>query len=159
ACKLHFCNSAVGKVFTSLLTPVSVLSGGLVGSCCPATQTAADLAQPADSPTGAAARIKADEAAAAARRADVRYLGTVDCRRWPEAEAALINALRADRNECVRLEAAWALNRGCCCTRKTIEALALTVSGSERDGNPVESSERVRAAAAASLGNCLSGLS
>ncbi len=159
ACKLHFCSSPFGKIFTGLTAPVSMFSGGLFGNCCPQVQNAADLAQPADSPTGAAARIKADEAAAAARRADIRYLGTVDCRRWPEAELALINALRADRNECVRLEAAWALNRGCCCTRKTLEALALTVSGSERDGNPAERSERVRAAAGESLSHCLSGLS
>jgi hypothetical protein len=92
------------------------------------------------------------------RRLDVRYLGTVDCRYWPEAEEALINALRADRNECVRLEAAWSLNRGCCCTRKTIEALAITVSGSERDGNPPEVSPRVRAAAHEALTNCLTAL-
>ena len=64
----------------------------------------------------------------------------------------------ADRNECVRLEAAWALGRGCCCTRRTIGALALSASGSERDGRPRECSPRVRAAAAASLDHCLAAL-
>ncbi|MCC6418637.1 MAG: hypothetical protein IT429_10420 [Gemmataceae bacterium] len=158
ACKLCFCKSAIGKMITGMMRPVSVFSGGLLGNRCEEAKTAADLLKPPDSPEGAAARIKADEAAAAARRADVRYLGTVDCRYWPEAEEALIGALRADRNECVRWEAAIALGRGCCCTRKTIEALAITASGSERDGFPPERSERVRAAALASLHHCLAGL-
>jgi hypothetical protein len=158
ACKLCFCDSVVGKMVTSMMAPVSVFSGGLFQSRCPAAQLAADLLLPPDSAQGAAAQVKADTAAAAARRAAVRYLGTVDCRYWPEAQLALINSLRADRNECVRLEAAWALGRGCCCTRKTLEALALTISGSERDGNPIERSDRVRAAAQASLDHCLSCL-
>src|SRR5262249_27638421 len=81
-------------------------------------------------------------------------LGTVDCVHWPEAQDGLINALRADRNECVRLEAAFALGRGCCCNRKTIEAMRLTVEGSDADGNPPENSERVRAGAAAALNHC-----
>ena len=37
--------------------------------------------------------IQADEAGAKAHRANVRYLGTVDCRYWPEATEGLINAL------------------------------------------------------------------
>jgi len=67
----------------------------------------------------------------------------------------LINALRTDRNECVRLEAAYALGRGCCCNKLTIEKLRLTVEGSDKDGNPPETSMRVRAAAAAALNHCL----
>src|SRR5205823_14946141 len=131
------------------------ITGVIIVPCCP-TFIPADLLMPPDGAEGAAARIKADEAGAKKRRAAVRYLGTVDCNYWPEAQEALINSLRADRNECVRLEAAWALGRGCCCTRKTLEALALTVSGSERDGNPIERSDRVRAAAQGSLDHCLS---
>src|ERR1700676_4964140 len=98
------------------LTPISSMSGGLVPLCCPAVSLA-DLAKPADSPEGAAARIKKDEIEAKARREAVRALGLVDCHYWPEAQDALINALRADRNECVRMEAAWALNNGCCCNK------------------------------------------
>src|SRR5262249_23281182 len=150
--------SILGKLVTSMMGPVSVFSGGLFQSRCPAAQALADMAKPADSAEGAAARVKQDELDAAARRAAVRYLSTVDCRYWPQAQDALISSLRADRNECVRLEAAWGLGRGCCCTRKTLEALALTVSGSERDGNPIERSDRVRAAAQASLDHCLSCL-
>jgi hypothetical protein len=137
------------------LKPISVFSGGMIQSCCPATTTAADLAKPPDSAEGAAARIMQDEADAKARRAAVRYMSTVDCHYWPEAQAALINSLRADRNVCVRLEAAWALGRGCCCNKATIEALTLTVNGSDKDGNPSEDSDCVKAAAEGALAHCL----
>src|SRR5262249_5300074 len=69
-----------------------------------------------------------------------------------------INALRADRNECVRYEAALSLGRGCCCTKNVLAALSITVSGSDRDGNPSENSERVRAAAQFALDHCLARL-
>lgn len=157
ACKVHFCNSAIGKVVTASMQPVAALSGGLLTNRC-ALPTAADLAKPADSADGAAARIKADELAAKERRAAVRYLGTVDCSRWPEAEEALILSLRADRNECVRYEAALALSRGCCCTPKTLTALSIVVAGSDRDGFPVERSQRVMAAANAAMDHCLACL-
>lgn len=99
----------------------------------------------------AAAKIKGDEAGAKSRRAAVHYLGTVDCHYYPEAEAALIGALRADRNEAVRLEAVLALGSGYCRTKRTMDALNLVVSGSEQDGNPAETSARVRQAAALAL--------
>ena len=70
------------------------------------------------------------------RRAAVRCLAYIDCHWYPEAEAALIDALRTDRSECVRLEAAVALGSGCCCTRKTVEALTLVVNGGNTDANP-----------------------
>src|SRR5205823_9076076 len=130
------------------------ITGVIIVPCCP-TFIPADLLMPPDGAEGAAARIKADEAGAKKRRAAVRYLGTVDCNYWPEAQDALINSLRADRNECVRLEAALALGRGCCCNKATIKALTLTVEGSREDGNPRENSERVRANAYAALEHCL----
>ena len=95
----------------------------------------------------AAAKIKVDEAAAPGRRAAIKYLASVKCHYFPEAEAALVAALRADRNECVRLDAAQALAECCCCTPRTMEALLLAVSGGERDGNPAEVSERVKSVA------------
>jgi hypothetical protein len=59
-----------------------------------------------------------------------------------------------------------ALGNGCCCTKKTIAALTisvygvdkegLTVAGSFSDGFPVETSERVKASALAALQHCLS---
>jgi hypothetical protein len=156
ACKAKFCACPLGQLINQMMAPAAALSGGIIGNCCPPNApNPADLALPSDTPAGAAAQIKADEAAAKKRREAVRYLGTVDCHYWPEAQKALIVALRADRNECVRLEAAIALGRGCCCTKNTIIALSITVAGSDRDGNPSENCERVRAAAAASLSHCL----
>jgi hypothetical protein len=154
-CKEKFCAAPIGQLVNNTMGGFSALSGGLIQSCCPPGPTAAQLAMPSTSAEGAAAQIQKDTADAKARRAAVRYLGTVDCHYWPEAKAALIKALRADRNECVRLEAALALARGCCCNAATIEALNLTVSGSDEDGNPSENSERVKAAAYFALGRCL----
>jgi hypothetical protein len=157
ACQQKFCNTQIGQLTSSFTKPLGLFTGGIPRSPCPDPNqpNPADLQQPADSALGAAARIKQEEAQAKARRAAVRYLGTVDCHRFPEAQAALINALRADQNECVRWEAAMALGNGCCCGKKVIEALTLTVSGSRRDGNPIECSPRVRACAAKALDHCL----
>jgi hypothetical protein len=139
-----------------MTAPATALSGGLLPGFCPGIPSPADLLKPGAE--GMAAKIKAEEADAKARRAAVRYLGTVDCHFWPEVKAVLINSLRADRNECVRWEAAMALGRGCCCAKETLEALSITISGSERDGNPAETSERVKSAAADALELCLSRL-
>ncbi len=156
-CKEKYCNSGIGRMIGAMARPMLMLSGGLIQPCCPTPNmpNLADLAMSPESAGGAAARIKKDEMEAKARRADVRFLGTVDCNRYPEAEAALIKALRTDRNECVRYEAALSLGKGCCCTKKTMEALLLTVTGSEKDGNPIETAPRVREAAEFALSNCL----
>src|SRR5262249_41623781 len=145
-CRACICNTGLGQLFSNSLKPAAAFTGGILGPICPGLNDPLkdDLLKPADSAEGAASQIKADEANAKARRAAVRYLGTVDCNWWPEAQDALVNALRADRNECVRLEAAWALSRGCCCTKKVVEALAIAISCSSRDGNPKETSDRVR---------------
>jgi hypothetical protein len=163
--KAKFCRSPVGQLLNNVTKPLAAVSGGLIGGgglCCPPDATdpnapkPEDLNKPATDAEGAAARIKQLEADAAERRAAVRYLGTVNCRRFPEAEAALVGALRTDTNECVRFEAALALTRGCCCTKKTIEALTLVVTEATTDGNPPEDSPRVRAAAARALAGCVS---
>jgi hypothetical protein len=153
-CQQKFCKSQFGQLINNTLKPIGALSGGILGPPCPAVDPAA-LALPAESAEGAAARIKKDEANAKARAAAVRYLATVDCRYWPEAQDALVNALRADRNECVRLAAAHALGSGCCCTKVTILALTRSVNGT-KDNDPAEPSPCVRAAAWASLQHCLS---
>jgi hypothetical protein len=98
----------------------------------------------------AAIKIKAEEANAKNRRAAVHYLGTLEWHYYPEAEEALVAALRADRNEQVRLEAAHALGLHMC-TPHGMEALGIVVSGSEIDGNPAEISDKVKAAAKAAL--------
>jgi hypothetical protein len=102
-----------------------------------------------------AAKIKLDESQAQARRAAVRYLASVNCHYYPEAESGLIAALRADRCECVRYEAALALGSCQCLTTHIVDALCLTAMGCETDGNPAENSPRVRAAAQAVLNRCL----
>lgn len=153
ACREKICQSQLGLLLNNTLAPVSFISGGILPRLCPGLPTAQELAD--QGPVGAAAKIKKMEAEAKARAAAVRYLGTVPCYYYPEAQDALVAALRKDPNECVRWEAAKALGNGCCCTRKTMAALAIVVSGSDKDGDPGEISERVKNAAEAALYHCL----
>ncbi|MCA1684568.1 MAG: hypothetical protein LC745_01000 [Planctomycetia bacterium] len=157
ACKAKLCQSQFGALLNNATMPLSALSGGLIGGCCPTTPTPAQLAAAgaAGGAEGVAAQIKAEEAQAKAKIAAIEYLATVDCRYWPDAEGALMDRLRADRNECVRYAAARALGTGCCCTKKTIAALTLVVQCDDSDGNPAERSERVKAAAWYALNHCV----
>jgi hypothetical protein len=167
ACKAKLCNSQIGQMMNSALGPVSAISGGMIPQFCPTTPSAADIAalekSGASPAVVTAAKIKADEADAKARVAAVEYLGTVDCNYWPEAQKALLTALRKDRNECVRYAAARVLSNGCCCGKETIRSLTITVmgqgaigpKGKTEDGEPAESSERVRCAAMVALQTCV----
>jgi hypothetical protein len=154
-CRTKLCKCEAVKMLRGMMAPMGAMTGGLIGPgcCCPLIKKE-DLLKPADSSEGAAARIMADLADAGARREAVRFLGTVDCRYWPEAEDALILALRGDKIECVRFEAAIALQRGCCCTKKTVKALTLVVEQSDKDGFPSERAHRVIDAAAVALSMC-----
>lgn len=152
-CKRKLCLTAAGQLINSMTAPISAMTGGVIPPFCPIMPSAKDLAK--EGTEGAAANAKKDALEAKERVKAVRYLGTLDCRYYPEAELALIAALRMDRVECVRWEAAMAFGRGCCCTKKVMEALEISVSGSERDGNPAERSPRVRDAAAFALDRCL----
>jgi hypothetical protein len=152
-CLRKLCETPLGQLLNNSTAPFQAISGGLLPPFCPVKPSLADLEKPGAE--GAAAKIKADEANAKARAAAVAYLGTVDCHYWPEAADALVGALRGDRNECVRYAAALALANGCCCNKKTIEALNIVVSCSDRDGAPKENSQRVVAAAQAALDHCL----
>jgi hypothetical protein len=156
-CKAHFCNSRIGQFVNNMLLPAGLATGGMLGPLCPGpgVPNPADLAKPATSPQGAAAKIKAEEAQAAAKIAAIEYLATVDCRYYPEAEAALINGLRAEKNECVRLAAAKALASGCCCSAKVVKALTISVNCSTKDDFPAEASELVRTFAYVALERCL----
>jgi hypothetical protein len=149
----NFANSPLGKMVNGLLTPLSALTGGILGPV--GANDPAKLKLPADSPGGAAAKIAAAEAQAKAKIADLDFLATKDCRRYPEAEAALLAALRTDPNECVRWAAAKALLTGCCCTPKIVKALTVVVNQSDKDGNLAEESERVRLTAFLALEKCL----
>jgi hypothetical protein len=155
ACKAKICACPLGQLITNAAKPINLFAGGLLcPPCCPPVNPN-DLKKPSTSPEGACAVITQDELQAPSRRKAIQCLAYVDCHWWPEAEAALINGLRTDKNECVRLEAALVLGKGCCCTKNTIEALAVVVSGSKKDGNPSENSERVKAAAMMALQHCL----
>jgi len=152
-CKGKFCNSAIGKMFSASMGPMSAFSGGLLQDRC-AAKAIDDILKDKDrdgSAEGAAAKIKKEEAAAKARRAAVRFLGTVDCARFPEAKDVLIASLVDDTNECVRYEAALALRSGCCCNKETVKALTDVITGKTRIP---ETSERVKTAAAEALAHC-----
>ncbi len=152
-CRRKICRTPAGALLGRLMAPVSAFSGGIIPPFCPIVPSIAELLDPG--PVGAASKAKLDRAGAEERMKAVKYLGTLDCHYWPEAEEALIGALRADRNECVRYEAAVALSKGCCCTCKVIVALSHVVSCSDADGHPYEKSARVRAVAAHALDRCM----
>lgn len=152
-CKRKTCATPAGQLINGITKPLTALTGGVIPPFCPVMPTEADLKKPGVA--GAADVAKKDALEAKARQGAVRYLGTLDCRYYPDAALALVAALRTDGNECVRYEAAVVLGRGCCCTQKTLEALIASVSGTEADGNPAERSVRVRCAAAAAMDRCL----
>jgi hypothetical protein len=138
-----------------MLAPVNMISGGIIPSLCPPNMPTAGELNSDNPAIKAAAEIQKDTAEAKARAAAMRYLATVGCYYWPEAQDALIAGLRKDKNECVRWEAAKALGSGCCCTKKTIEALANAISSNPTDAAPAEQSDRVKTMAEASLQHCL----
>jgi hypothetical protein len=141
-----------------LLVGAAALGLGAVGcqslpdpdfTTSPATSSLRQL--PDAGPIDAIAKVRADRLGAKRRKEAVEAMRDVDCNYWPEAEDALVAALRTDRNEAVRYTAARTLASGKCGTKKTIEALSVCTSGSDRDGAPGEVSQAVRAAAAKSL--------
>jgi hypothetical protein len=159
ACRAKICASQFGQMANSMVTgPMAGITGGFIPALCPPTASASQLQQLQQIPGGAqatAAQIQASEANAKARVAAVEYLATVDCTRWPEAQKALLFALRQDTNECVRFAAARGFNTGCCCNKAVIDALRICVAGETSDGHPAETSPRVKAAAFTALQHCL----
>jgi hypothetical protein len=151
-CRRTLCGTPAGQMLNTMTRPASQMSGGIIPSFCPAMPTKEEQKDPGSK--GAAAQGKADAADAKARVGAVQYLGTLDCHWFPEAEAGLVKALRMDRNECVRLAAAVALNRGCCCTKAILDALMDCVDGTEKFG-PYENSPRVQNVALLALEKCL----
>gem|GEM_PF-1632956 len=148
------CASPAGQLLNGASKPLTAITGGVIPAFCPSTPTDADTKKPGVA--GAAAAAKKEALEAKERQAAVRYLGTLDCRYYPDAAGSLAAALRTDGSECVRYEASLMLGRGCCCNQKTIAALQTSMAGTEEDGNPAERSVRVRCAAAAALERCLS---
>ena len=70
--------------------------------------------QPVDSAKGLAAKIRAMELDVCNRVQAIRYLGTLDCIAFPEAQEQLIEAMLNDKFELVRYEAALALTDMLC---------------------------------------------
>jgi hypothetical protein len=151
-CRRKLCAKPLGQMLNSMTKPLTAATGGIIPGFCPVTPSAADLKKPGAA--GAAAQALKDAVEAKERRAAVRLLGTFDCHWYPEAELGLAMALRTDRAECVRLEAAIALNRGCCCTKMIVEALEDCVGNGDKFG-PTENSPRVQAIAMMALDRCL----
>lgn len=169
--RLRCRTSNFGRFLTNAARPLTKLTGGLIPTPDDnhfaaavelhatkpiGTAPGAAPKPPPPPPPGvaAAADIKAEKQQAEIRREAVAYLAGLDCRYYPEAEAALIASLRADRDVCVRLEAAKSLAAGCCCTKATHKALTICVTGSEEDGNPAERSPAVRRMALHALQRC-----
>ncbi len=151
-CLRGLMDTPFGQLLNNATKPLSALTGGVVPTLA-GKPTAEETKQPGAA--GAAATGKKDAAEVPKRLEDVKFLGTLDCRYYPDASKALADGLRTDPNECVRYAAALALGRGCCCTKITIAALEASVSGFDKDGNPAERSPRVRFAAAIALEKCL----
>ena len=144
---------AARPVLNNATMPLTLMSGGLIPPCCPLTPSAPHWPTPRSRGCGRHPGRRGRCQGPPCRRPLSRH------RRLPllaGSRGRAVGALRTDRNECVRWEAALALGRGCCCTKKTIEALTIVVSCSDRDGSPKETSHRVHAAAAAALDRCLS---
>lgn len=168
-CLEWFCQCPLGGLVNNMLRPMSAFTGGMIGPICPTVPTDEALRKLQEDPAkkggpeDLAAQVKQAEAEAKARAAAVRYLATVDCSRFEGVDDALIKALLFDPSECVRWEAAKALQTGCCCNKKTIDALAIVAAGQggkvkmggEERIVPVEKCARVREAAAIALERCV----
>ena len=143
--------SPLGKI----LADVRKMAGGMTGGVIPPEPhpNVAQLSAPG--PQGTSAKIQKDMLEAPLRLEAIQHLGTVDCHWYPEALAQLVTALRTDRSECVRYEAAKILTGCGCCTPPMMHASRVCVAGTEIDGNPGERSFRVRQQAALALENCL----
>ncbi|MGQ9573924.1 MAG: SPOR domain-containing protein [Thermoguttaceae bacterium] len=115
----------------------------------------------------AAAKAKADADLAAQKIKAIKYLATVGCG-CPKYNDQIKEALLAALDDCteqVRYEAAMALcqtagnvcaacNPGSCCDAKVMNKLLKVSEGKDEQGCWLESSARVRAAAAAALEAC-----
>ncbi len=131
---------------------------------------------PVDSANGLAAKIEARQVDAKNRAKAAKFLGTVDCVAYPEAQEQLMKLLQEDPSEKVRLAAAKALKeqfhrghdphpgkkklrrfdtcRGCCPKPDVLNALSERAYGSDDEGCPLEPSPRVREAIAEALNEC-----
>ena len=153
ACKEYMCKTQLGQLMNNSLMPIGAFTGGILGPCCPPLIMSEQ--------TGRQRRRRRcpHQAGRGRRQAPPGRRALPGHRRLPllaRGSGWHRSALRTDRDECVRWEAAMALGSGCCCNKATIRALAIVVSSSDEDGYPSETAERSRRAAARSLRHCLS---
>ncbi|OWK45455.1 hypothetical protein [Fimbriiglobus ruber] len=92
-CRRKTCGTPYGQMMSTLVNPLSNLTCGIILQYCPALPSLAQLMDPGA--IGAASKVKMDRAGCQERIKAIKYLATVDCHYWPEAEEALIGALRA----------------------------------------------------------------
>ncbi len=145
-------SSPLGHLLANLRKPLSAVTGGLV----PADKKPHPDQQGHPGPQGTAAQVKAAKLEAPARQAAIQSLAGVDVRYHPEAEAALIAALRTDPTECVRLQAAETIAHLPICSPGLRKALEICFEGKASDGNPAELSPRVRWQASLASNHCQS---
>ena len=128
---------------------------------------------------GLASKIKAGQVDAKNRVVAIKFLGTVDCAAYPEAQLMLIVSLKNDPSERVRLEAAKAIKEqfGCgkdhglcsgkrekrryhycqgCCGEAALNALSEVAYERDDTGCHLEPSKRVRKKAREALAVCVS---
>ncbi|MCH7688875.1 MAG: hypothetical protein IH899_19695 [Planctomycetes bacterium] len=135
-----------------------------------------------DGVKGLASKIKAGQVDAKNRVVAIKFLGTVDCAAYPDAQVMLIDSLKNDPSERVRLEAAKAIKeqfgrgkdeglsaiftsrrekrrydhcRGCC-GEDALNALSEVAYERDETGCHLEPSERVRKEAREALTVCVS---
>ena len=99
ACRRKLCLTPAGQMLNSMTKPLTFATGGIIPPFCPIVPSAADLAKPGVG--GASDAIKKDALEAKPRREKVRFLGTVDCRYYPDAIGASDRGL-ANRRQRVR---------------------------------------------------------
>ncbi len=129
---------------------LTVAAGALVWWALPAgAEPAGDLTGQSLSP------VASFESGSTDRRSAVRALGTPETAGRPDAENSLIAALRADGDENVRCEAARAIAATAGRSKRLTDALTIVVTGTDKDGFPVEKSDRVKAAALNALYRCM----
>ncbi|QDV14448.1 hypothetical protein CA51_43480 [Rosistilla oblonga] len=146
----HLRASPVCQLLDGLLRPLSALTGGMI----PGEKMPLPGEQEQPGPEGTAAQVKAVEMQAPQRQAAIAQLQGIDVRYYPEAEATLISALRADSSVCVRLEAAKTIATLPVCTPPLIKALQVCIAGTDVDGNPGELVPAVREQATVALNHC-----
>jgi len=132
-----------------------------------------------DGVKGLASKIKAEQVDVKNRVVAIKFLGTVDCAAFPQAQELLIDSLKNDPSERVRLEAAKAIKeqfgrgkdeglftsrrekrrydhcRGCC-GEDALNALSEVAYERDETGCLLEPSERVRKEVREALAVCVS---